>query len=379
MMCRGIAVGFVGLCVVCAVVLTAPARAQAETKYPVVTSTLQPTSATVGQQLKLSLNIVVPELTRISVKAPFVDAKDTTWTAVAKPAIVDEQLGSNEWRRHIDYTIASFEIGDIPAPKVEVTYQPPGSSEPVTRSTPDEIVHINSLLPANAEKVNLRDIKPPMPLPYPRWIFWTIAGVVAALVALAAFLIWRRVRGRVGSMFRPPLALDEWALSEIDRLEKDRLIEHKKTKELYTRLSDTVRQYYGKLLRFPSMDMTSGELLFQLEDIESEQRPENVRSFHDARMRTKEMLDEADLVKFAKFIPDPAQSRHAIEKAREVIRLTRYKLQPEPEQQGSGTSAPPPLPPAPPAGTAPQAPRQEPETQTFRPAAPVQSQGARVD
>jgi hypothetical protein len=123
--------------------------------------------------------------------------------------------------------------------------------------------------------------------------------------------------------------------------------------------------------------MTSGELLFQLEDIEGEQHPENIRSFHDARARTKELLDEADLVKFAKFLPDPAQCRHAMEKAREIVRLTRYKLQPDPQPQGSTPTAPPTLPPAPSRTSGPAS--QEFETQSFRPAPPSQPQGARVD
>ena len=315
-------------------------------KYPVVSATLQPTSATIGQQLKFSVSIVAPELTRISVKSSLGDAKETTWSVVGKPVETDEQLGSKEWRRKIDYTITTFETGEIPVPPVEVNYQPPGSIDPVKRNTAELRVRIASLLPATAETQPLRDIKPPVALSYPKWMFQAAVAAVAAVIALIAWIIWRRIRSKVGGMLRPQMALDDWAMAEIARTETDRLIEQKKIKELYTRLADTLRQYYGKVFGFPAWDMTTGELFFHLEDMDSEQPSRNLPAFRDARVRTRELFDEADLVKFAKLIPEQSRCRHAIEKAREIVRLTRYKLEPEevPQHDDRGQSAPPPPP-----------------------------------
>lgn len=328
--------------------------ADVQTRYPIVTSSLQPTSATVGQQLKLSLNVVAPELTRVAVKAPFAEGKNTSWTLVGKPIIKDEQLDGKEWRRRIEYTLACFEVGDIPAPHVEVSYQPPGEAEPVTRTLPEIIVHIRSVLPADAEHAQLRDIKPPVPLPYPRWLFYSIAAIATLIVAAIAWLVFRRLRGKVGALFRPDVPLDVWALQEIARTESDRLIEQKKTKELYTRLTDTIRRYLGTLHGFPAWDMTSGELFFQLEDRQEYQPGLYAPAYRDALTRMHDLFDEADLVKFAKFLPEPAKCRQAVEKAREIVRLTRYKLDPPtPGEEGpSGTPterpvsqpAPPPVP-----------------------------------
>ncbi|MGI8906614.1 MAG: hypothetical protein ACR2IE_09005 [Candidatus Sumerlaeaceae bacterium] len=344
-----------------------PGSSAAADKYPVVSATLQPTSATVGQQLKLSLTIVVPELTRVSIKAPFVDARDTTWTIIGKPLVTDEQFGGNEWRRRAEYTLATFETGDIPAPAIEVTYQPPGGGEAVTRATPEMVVHVHSLLPANGTQVGLRDIKAPVALPLPRWIIWAGATVILMVAGLVGWFLWKRMRARVGAMLRPVVPFDEWALSEIARAESDRLIEQKKMKELYTRLTDVIRQYYGNLHQVHALDMTTGELLFHLQDLEYEQPTRYVPAFREARTRTEDLLAEADLVKFAKLIPDQAKCRQAIDTAREIVRLTRYKLEPvQPDEQNNAVGHPPPPPPPPPIIPAPPVSRpHEYTTQTF--------------
>jgi hypothetical protein len=330
-----------------------PVSSAATTKYPVVTSTLQPTSATVGQQLKYTVSVVAPELTRLSVKAPFTEGTATSWTLVGKPEVTDEQPGGGkESRRSIEYTIAAFDVGQISSPDVQISYQPPGGGEPVVRRVEPVTVTIHSVLPLEAAQVALRDIKPPVKLPYPKWLYWTAGLLFAAIVAAILWFAWRRARGRVGQLLRPQMALDAWALSEISRTESDRLIEQKKLKELYTRLSDTLRRYLGKLYNFPAWDMTSGELFFQLEDIEGEQLSKHVPAYREAITLCRGLFEEADMVKFAKYLPEPSKCRQAIERAREIVRLTRYKLDPEPEpaerrgSQGSaaGEVQPPPVP-----------------------------------
>jgi hypothetical protein len=167
--------------------------------------------------------------------------------------------------------------------------------------------------------------------------------LVAAVIAVILWLVWLRARRHVGGFLRPQLALDAWALSEITRTETDRLIEQKKIKELYTRLSDTLRRYLGKLYNFPAWDMTTGELFFQLEDIEGEQLSKHVPAYREALTLCRALFDEADMVKFAKYLPEASKCRQAIDKSREIVRLTRYKLEPEPEpadRRGSQGSAP---------------------------------------
>ena len=167
----------------------------------------------------------------------------------------------------------------------------------------------------------------------PRWIYVVPALVALAVVGFLARGIWSRLRNRLKQIVSPPKKLDEWALDQIDALEREKLIEAKKINELYTRLSDTVRVYLGRLFEFKALDLTSFELLSHLE--------RETEMSEAARERTREVLDEADLVKFAKYLPEAPFCRHALERGRDIVKLTKHHLQQPEEDEGAKTEIAP--------------------------------------
>lgn len=356
-----IASGFFGL-------LTGLQTAMAQTgtdasRYPVLSSRCEPTSITVGDHVKFTVSAVVPELQRLIVRNPFGGKDETTWTLIGQPFVTEEKVSASEWRRNTEFTLTTFEVGEVEIPEVEVSYQPPGGGEPIVRSVSGISVNVNSVLPADAAEVPLADIKDPLPIPLPAWVPWVIGGIAALLALVVGLFVWRRMRGKFANLIKPPLRPDEWALLRIEELEREKLIEQKKLKELYTRLSEILRQYLGKVYELKAMDMTTGELLTHLEDLEAEEREDQRTSFRTARQYLSELLDEADLVKFAQFLPEQARSRNALEKGREVVRLTRYKLEPPPPEPAASAPTQPSQPPSPPPQAAP--PRSGYESQTF--------------
>ena len=67
-----------------------------------------------------------------------------------------------------------------------------------------------------------------------------------------------------------------------------------------------------------------------------------------AMARLSELLNESDLVKFARYMPQASQCRRAMQAARDVVGLTSYRFKPEDEEmtdrQPGTTQAPPPPP-----------------------------------
>ena len=74
----------------------------------------------------------------------------------------------------------------------------------------------------------------------------------------------------------------------------------------YINLGDAIREYFEDLYHIPALESTSREILYELS-----------RRSVDSELidKTKAVLQEADMVKFAKFTPTEAQAEKALKKA----------------------------------------------------------------
>lgn len=104
------------------------------------------------------------------------------------------------------------------------------------------------------------------------------------------------------------------ALSKIDEIKSDeswRL--ENNTKEYYTKLTDALREYMHNRFKFNAAEMTTAEIIDYLHKIESK---ENIAEL-------KEILEVADLVKFAKFHPTMNEKDLNMSNAIEYVNATK--------------------------------------------------------
>ena len=82
----------------------------------------------------------------------------------------------------------------------------------------------------------------------------------------------------------------------------------------YVNLGDAIREYFEDLYRIPALESTSREILYELS-----------RRSVDSELidKTKAVLQEADMVKFAKFTPTEEQAEKALEKADDFLERAR--------------------------------------------------------
>ena len=100
----------------------------------------------------------------------------------------------------------------------------------------------------------------------------------------------------------------------IKELENAELSDQQDFKKFYIDLGDAIRQYYESLYNLPALESTSRELLQMLKN----------GSVDDNLIDdTRAVLQEADLVKFAKFNPTTDQANRALEKARDFLQRAR--------------------------------------------------------
>jgi len=161
---------------------------------------------------------------------------------------------------------------------------------------------------------DIRDIKGLVPLPHGWWWLWLLLAVVAAAVAV---WLWRRRQQPGVSAFVPsPLTPYEVAIRELQRLRD----ENPPVEEFYTRLSDIVRQYLEGQMGLRAPERTTEEFLFEVS------RDHSLSAEH--RELLGAFLQEADLVKFAKFQPGAEDMKRALDAGERFV----HDLQPRAEE-----------------------------------------------
>ena len=143
----------------------------------------------------------------------------------------------------------------------------------------------------------------------PRTYMWLIAAAALVVLAAIALYLFRRWRKRrvVAEPVKPALPADFVALKELQRIEELGLLEKSEFKRYYTLVVDAIRVYLERRYGVQAMDRTTYEILWDLEG-----RRVEVDGL-------EALLSEADLVKFAKHVPDAAAGKQAMEAARDMI------------------------------------------------------------
>ncbi len=122
------------------------------------------------------------------------------------------------------------------------------------------------------------------------WMSVILLLLVAVLVYVFVRLVTNKpIMHRI--KFRQHVAPHKLAMQKIEHIKEENLVQSENSKEYYTQLTDTLRQYISERFGFNAMEMTSGEIIKQLE-------AENDEA---ALRELRELFQTADLVKFAKY------------------------------------------------------------------------------
>ena len=140
------------------------------------------------------------------------------------------------------------------------------------------------------------------------------------LIVFAALLVWIIVRFinnkpviRIVKI-KPREPSHFTALHKIDEIKgDDTLVGDGSAKDYYTRLTDTLREYMHNRYKFNAAEMTTDEII------------ENLLRFNDkeAINEVKEILQVADLVKFAKMVPSQNENARNMLNAIDFVNATK--------------------------------------------------------
>jgi hypothetical protein len=230
--------------------------------------------------------------------------------------------------------VALFRTGDQTLTSIPFVLATPSGRRPV-RLLPYSL-SVESSLP-DTGKAELRDIAPPAPVAT-RWRWGRITLALATLIALAAgVVVWVRRPKRAVTpvpVLEPSIPPEEAALAALRELERESLAARGQVKEHYARLSLVLRGYLERRFRFPAVESTTDEIR------ESLARSPVLRDEESRNLFA--LLEEADLVKFARHDPGLGAAGDALARGRRWIetRLAARRAAARPVSGGAGAEGP---------------------------------------
>jgi hypothetical protein len=205
-------------------------------------------------------------------------------------------------------------VGALSVPSLVIAVRDRQGDAEVREIRTDPVpITVTSVVPEGADYAEPKDIAPPMSLPAPGWpiALWAVLGAVAA--AVAAAILWWRLRDRRAMTARPQPA-HLLALAELDRLQQAGLGDGERFEAFYVRLSLILRRYLGWRFGLRALMQTTEEFLAGLPRAEGALTP--------YRTLLGSLLAGFDLVKFARRRPQRGDMEEALWRVREFIERT---------------------------------------------------------
>lgn len=215
-----------------------------------------------------------------------------------------------------EYNVTTFTTGEYVIPPIEITYTDQ-DGEKGSISSERIFITVKSVGATEAEMEDIRGLKPPIDvrggskIPY-----------LTALGLLVALLAWFYFRSRAKGLKIPEIPEElkrpawEVAISELDALRESDLLRKKLTKPYYINLSEIIRKYIQRRFQVVALDRTTQEIKQELKGIRIDRGI--IELIHS-------LLQDCDLVKFAKFIPPETQINQNFEQAFEIVESTKPK------------------------------------------------------
>ena len=275
-------------------------------------------SYTIDVNLEKSENIIFPDSTSF---IPFELISETS---------IDTTKQENGYILSKKYEITSFDEGEYIIPKIKIQI---GDK---LFSTDSKKITVN-LVEVDTTKQGLYDIKPSfdkfssieilklsLKNNYPIILF-----TVLMIISLLYF------RSKIVEFFNPllnikpalrPIELIKKRLSDLEKINIDTSYE---VKLIYSELTFALRSFFEKEVYDKALESTTGELILKLNNLSE------IKSFaisKDSIKIVEDIFKRADLVKFAKFLPERSVIQNDLKTINEEVKLFS-ELLPEPSEE----------------------------------------------
>ncbi len=172
----------------------------------------------------------------------------------------------------------------------------------------------------------IKDVMEP-PFDWAEWRVVLWLSIIAVIIALLLIYVAIRLKDNKPIIRRIKLkqrvAPHKAAMQKIEHIKEEKLSQSEDSKEYYTQLTDTLRQYIKERYGFNATEMTSYEIIQHLSDVNDPEAIEELR----------ELFATADLVKFAKYSTLINENDRNLVSAIEYINQTKVEEEQKPQPE----------------------------------------------
>lgn len=280
----------------------------------IVTATIDSTTIFIGDQTDLHLQATLAETETVQMPVygetlipgiEIVDRTETDSTRLKDGRLqLSQSLTITSFKDSLFYiSPIAFAMGD------DTIYSDPLSLNVVQ---PFEVDTALAITP-------IKDIVAPK-FPWKSFILWSLLGLL--IIGLIIAGIWAYKKW--GYLLRkeeqpvidntPSRPAEEIALERLDLIKEQKIWQDGRTKDYHTELTDVIREYISRRFNVCSSEKTSDETLTAMKPILADQK--------DLFLNLKQMLQLADLVKFAKWNTTPDENESSLATAYHFVHET---------------------------------------------------------
>ncbi len=228
------------------------------------------------------------------------------------------------------YTLTSFEEGELNLGKAQVLYLDKNIVD--TLYSADSLRMVINTFIIDSTSQSIYDLKDQRNMPFrfaevSGYAKWSVLALL--LLAIAIYFINRALaaRGkRLRDLFKtpPPLPPHIEAIKALESLHNQKLWQVEKHKDYYSTLTGILRHYIARRYEVAAMEMTSEEIIEAMKGVDMPKK---------SSMDLTALLRDADLVKFAKAIPEGEENEAHYFRAYYFVEETKIQEEIDPNAE----------------------------------------------
>ena len=224
------------------------------------------------------------------------------------------------------FQVAPFAPGAFETPDLPISVRNPDGSVEQVYPDPVELT-VHSVL--SGQDQELKDIRPPADLSTPLWkrpaVLVLTGLVVVGTPVVVGLYVYRRSRTQVSVAVQETDSRKPWEVAhqELDRIARLDLPDSGDFKEHYTLVAGTLRTYLGAT--YLKEVGEAGVTDMSTEEIRAAISRSSLDSLNSRE--AIELLQDADLVKFANYSPPAARANEVVRQVRHFVDATRPALE----------------------------------------------------
>lgn len=273
------------------------------------TASTDTTDYLIGDRIKYHLIIDMDK--NVYVINPFFrdSLKNVDVISLSDPTVSETKTG-----KIIKYeaVLSRFDSSQITIPPIKIEYRVQGDT--TLKSVLSNPVTFNVHTLKVSVKEDIKDIKPPIRLF--NYMFLIYIGIIILLLIIGYFVYKKYLKNKKQPEIKvkeEKILSHQLALRKLDELEREQLWQKGFVKEYHSRITEIIREYFEKQFNLPALELTTTESLELLSKHPVGRKVLDI---------TSQFLNNADLVKFAKFDPLENVNREMMQQAREIVNQT---------------------------------------------------------